>query len=129
VVRGANREFLAPSEPDRPDSFHSVEGQRAWIEGHENAFAILDGDEIAGTISISNVVYGFFRSANVGYWVARDRTRKGLATAAVAAIAAVAFDELELHRLEAGTLVGTSRPSASSRRTGSSGSASRAATS
>ena len=104
-VRRANRAFVAPSEPDRPRSFHSVAGQRAWIESHENAFAILDNGEIAGTITLSNAVYGFFQSANVGYWVAQDRTRRGLATAALAAVAGVAFDELGLHRLEAGTLV------------------------
>jgi ribosomal-protein-alanine N-acetyltransferase len=50
-------------------------------------------------------VHGFFRSANVGYWVARDRQNRGLATSAVADVVRHAFDELELHRVEAGTLV------------------------
>jgi ribosomal-protein-alanine N-acetyltransferase len=50
-------------------------------------------------------VYGFFRSASVGYWVAEDRNAKGLATAAVGELVTRAFGELGLHRLEAGTLV------------------------
>jgi len=44
-------------------------------------------------------------SANVGYWVAQDRQGRGLATRAVAEIVRMAYDELGLHRVEAGTLV------------------------
>jgi ribosomal-protein-alanine N-acetyltransferase len=51
---------------------------------------------------------GAFQSANVGYWVDAARRRRGLATAAVAEIARHAFQELGLHRLEAGTLVDNS---------------------
>ena len=46
-----------------------------------------------------------FQSANLGYWVAGERNGRGVATAAVAAICELAFGELELHRLEAGTLL------------------------
>ena len=46
-----------------------------------------------------------FQSANVGYWVAGERCGRGVATRAVAAICEFAFGELELHRLEAGTLL------------------------
>jgi ribosomal-protein-alanine N-acetyltransferase len=46
-----------------------------------------------------------FQSANVGYWVAGERNGRGVATAAVAAACQFAFGELELHRLEAGTLL------------------------
>ena len=56
-------------------------------------------------MSITNVVRRAFQSANLGYWVAGERCGRGVATAAVAAICAFAFDELELHRLEAGTLL------------------------
>ena len=46
-----------------------------------------------------------FQSGNLGYWVAGERCGRGVATAAVAATCAFAFEELELHRLEAGTLL------------------------
>jgi ribosomal-protein-alanine N-acetyltransferase len=101
----ANRDFLAPFEPVRDERFFTAEGQAARIAQHGHLFAIMDDGEIAGTIAISNVLLGALRSANVGYWVDRARNGRGLASAAVAAVAETAFGELELHRLEAGTLV------------------------
>ncbi|HZD88349.1 MAG TPA: GNAT family protein [Gaiellaceae bacterium] len=105
----ANREFLAPFEPPRPDGFFTADGQRERLaeppptETHR--YAILDGDAIAGTINVANIVHGPFRSANLGYFVDRARNGRGLATAAVGDVVGVAFGELSLHRLEAGTLV------------------------
>jgi [ribosomal protein S5]-alanine N-acetyltransferase len=109
AVYRANREFLAPFEPPRPDEFFSVEGQldrlEAQLAAGAHPFAILDGDAIAGTINVSNVVHGAFRSANLGYFVDQARNGRGLATEAVADVVEVAFGELALHRLEAGTLL------------------------
>ncbi|MEY2517923.1 MAG: [ribosomal protein S5]-alanine N-acetyltransferase, partial [bacterium] len=68
-------------------------------------FLILEDGELAGEVAISHVVRRSFQSGNVGYWVAGERCGRGVATAAVAAICAYAFEELELHRLEAGTLL------------------------
>ena len=101
----ANREFLAPFDPVRPDSYFTTRGQRSHIRQREHFFAILDHDDIAGTIALSNVVHGAFRNANVGYWVDAARNGRGLATQAVGDAVEYAFGELGLHRLEAGTLV------------------------
>jgi [ribosomal protein S5]-alanine N-acetyltransferase len=101
----ANRAFLAPYEPERPESFYTARGQRDRIRHAEHLFAILDGRRIAGTIALSNVVHAAFRNANVGYWVDASRNGRGLASGAVAAVVEHAFGELGLHRLEAGTLV------------------------
>ena len=65
----------------------------------------LDEDVLSGTVGLSNVVRGSFCSANLGYWVGEARTGRGLATRAVGEIVDVAFTELGLHRLEAGTLL------------------------
>ena len=56
-------------------------------------------------VSVTNVVRRSFQSANIGYWVAGERNGRGVATAAVGAVCRFAFGELELHRLEAGTLL------------------------
>ena len=45
------------------------------------------------------------RAPNLGYWVAERLNNRGLATKAVGELIEVAFGELGLHRLEAGTLV------------------------
>jgi [ribosomal protein S5]-alanine N-acetyltransferase len=101
-----NRAFLAPFEPGRPERFYSAEGQRERIERDDkHAFAILDGERIAGTVALSNVARGPHESANLGYWVAQPCNGRGLATDAVRELIPIAFGELRLHRLEAGTLV------------------------
>ena len=105
----ANREFLAPFEPVRPPEFFTADGQRERLQRQlENAthpFAILDGDAIAGTINLFNIVRESLQSGTIGYWVDGARNGRGLATAAVGEIVAYAFDELDLHRVEAATLV------------------------
>ena len=101
-----NRAFLAPFEPDGSARFYTVEGQRERLERDDkHAFAILDGDRIAGTVTLSNVVRGPHESANLGYWVAEPLNGRGVATKAVGELIPIAFGELGLHRLEAGTLV------------------------
>ena len=107
ALRLANREFLAPFDPVRAEEFFTLEAQTEIARNADGlTFAILDAGELAGTISLSNVVYGAFRSANLGYWVDAKRNGRGLATRAVAAVVEHAFGPLSLHRLQAGTLVG-----------------------
>ena len=105
----ANRDFLAPFEQTRSPDFFTAEGQRERLERllteGSHAFAILDGDAIAGTINLFNIVRESLQSGVIGYWVDEARNGRGLATAAVADIAAYAFGELDLHRVEAATLL------------------------
>lgn len=110
----ANREFLAPWEPDRQDSYFTVARQREIISrqladyGREVTVPLVITDEdgsVAGRITMNGVTRGAFQSATIGYWVSRDRNGRGLATAAVADVIACAFRELGLHRLQAETLL------------------------
>jgi [ribosomal protein S5]-alanine N-acetyltransferase len=104
----ANRDFLAPFEPIRPDSFFTSSGQRRRLSRPVDGwrFAILDdAGAIAGAINISNVVRGAFHSANLGYFVSQHANGRGLATAAVGDVCVFAFGTAGLHRLEAGTLL------------------------
>ena len=106
-VRLANRAFLEPFEPPRPESFFTPAGQAAWLaSGDGLRLAILDDDgAIAGAISLSHIVRGPLQSAVVGYWVDESRNGRGLAGRALAETVELAFGELELHRLEAATLL------------------------
>jgi ribosomal-protein-alanine N-acetyltransferase len=109
---GESRAHLAPWEPVRPESFFTEAGQRAAIAqavaahraGTTVPLVILDGGQVVGRITINDVVRGAFQSAHLGYWVAAASTGRGVATAAVAAAVALAFDDLDLHRLQADTL-------------------------
>lgn len=111
VVR--SREFLAPWEPVRPDSYFTVEGQgaavaqalQAQVNGLMEPFVILDDDrQVVGRINLNNVVRGPFQSASMGYWLDEQATGRGLATMAAGELVELAFTVLGLHRVEAGTL-------------------------
>ena len=107
------RDFLAPYDPVRPESFYTVAGQRAEAEqavAHRQAgvryrYVIVAGGAAVGALGIGNVVRAGFRSANLGYFVAREVNGRGIATRAVGLAAEEAFGRAGLHRLEAGTLV------------------------
>ena len=113
ALRLANRAFLAPFDPVRPESFFSRAGQAGVIADADErrvagtgfAFAIVEGGAIVGQVNVSNVVRGVFCSANLGYWVARERNGRGIAKEAVRLALAEAFDHIGLHRVEAGTLL------------------------
>lgn len=105
----ANRDFLAPFEPRRPPEFFTAQGQRErlarQVADGTHPFAILDGEAIAGTINLFHIVRESLQSCTIGYWIDRARNGRGLATGAVEAVVEYAFGELELHRVEAATLV------------------------
>jgi [ribosomal protein S5]-alanine N-acetyltransferase len=105
----ANRDFLAPFEPIRPPEFFTADGQRKrlqrQLDGETHPFAILDDGAIAGTINLFHVMRESLQSGTIGYWVDGARNGRGLATGAVGEIVEFAFGELELHRVEAATLV------------------------
>lgn len=60
----------------------------------------LDG-EFCGQLTIGNVTHGALRSAWIGYWVAKDVTGGGVATAALALGVDHGFGRVRLHRIEA----------------------------
>ena len=103
---------MVPWDPVRDDEYYTEDFQRRLIragldrkvQGLSLPHVILDGDRVAGRITLNNMVRGPFQSASVGYWVSAKQNGRGLATAAVAEIKQLAFDGLGLHRLEAGTL-------------------------
>lgn len=109
----ANRDFLAPWEPARDDEFFSVDGQRERVGdvlrrhalGSVLPLVILgESGRVAGRITLNEIVRGPFQSCSVGYWLAAADTGRGLATAALREVVGMAFGELGLHRVEAGTL-------------------------
>lgn len=109
----ANRDFLAPWEPERDEEYFTEATQRALVEAGLAAYErgaalphlILDGDEPVGRINLNDIIRGPFQSCHLGYWVAEAANGRGVATAAVASVARVAFEELGLHRIQAGTLL------------------------
>ncbi len=107
-----NRDHLAPWEPARSGEFFTTEGQSANIGGKLGMFAagtgvpwiLLAGDDAVGAMTLSGIVRGPFRSANLGYWVDREFNGKGIGSAAVAHVLGAAQSALGLHRIQAATL-------------------------
>ena len=95
-----NRDHLAPFEPVRDEELFTACGR------------------LAGRITVTDVARGLFCSASLGYWIAADRTGRGLATHAVRTVLDDCFITHRLHRLEAGTLVDDLASPAVLRRTG-----------
>ncbi len=108
-----DRAFLAPFEPERDDDFFTEAHQRELIttalarhaQGVVVPCVIVHDGVVVGRITISDIVRGPFQNGHLGYWVSQSHTGRGVATAAVAAVVRLAFGDLGLHRLQAGTLV------------------------
>ena len=109
-----DRDFLAPWEPIREDDYFTVDGQlkviQAALELHQEGSALPhvildDSGRVVGRITLNEIVRGPLQSCSLGYWVSASDNGRGVATAAVRDIIRVAFEELGLHRIQAGTLL------------------------
>lgn len=108
-----NREFMAPWEPTREDDYFTTDGQAETIRdaladhgrGTSLPHVVLADDQVVGRITLNGIVRGAFQSCSVGYWIGRAWNGRGLARAALGEIIAIAFDELDLHRIQAETLL------------------------
>ena len=66
ALYAAQRSFLAPFDPVRPDAFYTVPGQRMELEQAvaqsradlRHRFVIVADEAIVGTLGISNIVRG-----------------------------------------------------------------------
>ncbi len=103
---------MAPTEPDRDEGFYTVEGQSQIIglaltehqAGIRLPHVILDDDgSVVGRATLNEIVRGPLQSASLGYYVDGRRNGRGLASRATAEMVSIAFGELGLHRVQAGT--------------------------
>ena len=107
-----NRSYLSPWEPVRPEEYYTEAWQASDIASRLAAHDAREGyplglfakDTLVGRFNVAGVVRGPFQNAGLGYWVDSDYAGRGLASAAVQRIVALARDELGLHRIEASTL-------------------------
>ncbi|HVC14285.1 MAG TPA: GNAT family N-acetyltransferase [Acidimicrobiales bacterium] len=108
---------------DEADFVAAVRASRAlhrpWIDladSHERFAAVLERlsrddqeayllrhhcDALVGYVRVSNVVYGAFRSACLGYGAFAGHEGRGLMTRGLQTVIDLAFSELGLHRVEA----------------------------
>lgn len=113
ALREESRAFLTPWEPTWPIDDLTRPAFRRRIRRYIQdirddtayPFFIFTADNaFAGGLTLSNVRRGVTQSCSLGYWVGAPYARRGLMTAAVAAVVPFVFEHLRLHRLEAACL-------------------------
>lgn len=108
-----NKEYLRPFEPLRDEIYYTIECQRRilmdsykqFLNGKNISFGIFENNMLVGKIKISNIIMGGFRSATIGYSIDEQHQGKGYMKEAVRLVVKYAFEEMELHRIEASTLL------------------------
>lgn len=116
-----NREHLAPWEPLRPDEYFTrefwVDRLSFAVEEYESrrslSLVLLDRANLLGPfigqVNFSNITYGAFQAAHLGYSLDHRATGKGLMTEALTAAIKYVFEELNLHRVMANYMPGNEK--------------------
>jgi ribosomal-protein-alanine N-acetyltransferase len=107
-----NRADVERVSPPQPGDTYTEAGQRARLDGilKECALGVRANwtirvdDVIAGDISLHSIHRGPVQTANVGYMVDAAWRGRGVATAALRLVVAHSFEQLRLHRLDAGAM-------------------------
>jgi [ribosomal protein S5]-alanine N-acetyltransferase len=109
-----NRTFFEAFAMERPSDFYTVEGQQTLIKRKIEA-AQNDTDyyfgiflqttgALIGTMQLFQVLRGSLQSAYIGYFLDKEHNGKGYTTEAVKLLVKFGFEELKLHRIEAGVM-------------------------
>ena len=107
-----NRDFLQDTEPMRPETYYTEEDQRTFLEesqrlweaGQEARFWIFRkdmSDRVIGLVALNNIVLSGFCSCFLSYKLDQQELRKGYALEGVGEVVRIAFQEMNLHRIEA----------------------------
>jgi ribosomal-protein-alanine N-acetyltransferase len=109
-----NAAHLDPWEPLREPGFDRVEShrrtlafeRRATLNGMMVRFWIFKKEDTElehpiGSAALTNIVRGVFKSCYLGYKIDNQEINNGYMTEALEKVLEIAFEELELHRVEA----------------------------
>lgn len=108
-----NRDFFEKFSMDRNQEFYTVETQLKRIKQSEEDrkndegynFGIFKHDDrLIGTINLFQVLRGAIQGAFIGYFLDKEYNGKGYTTEAAKLVVDYAFNELKLHRIEAGVM-------------------------
>jgi [ribosomal protein S5]-alanine N-acetyltransferase len=109
----ANRDFFQRFSMERDDDFYTLEAQLERIPQYQELsqndqsynFGIFTyEDTLIGTINLFHVMRDSLQSAFIGYFLDKNHNGKGYTTEAAKLIVDYGFNELNLHRIEAGVM-------------------------
>lgn len=109
-----NDEFLSPFEHIKPRAFYTLDNHKMTLRLEEEEFLKMNMvrfwlfkkedqmlEKPLGTLALTNIIRGVFKSCFLGYKMDEDEINKGYMTEAINALVKIAFSELKLHRIEA----------------------------
>lgn len=108
-----NRRFFEKFSYERTNDFYTLEVQqnrikefaKDWQADQAYTFGIFTKDDaLIGTINLFQVLRGSLQSAFIGYFLNQKHNGKGYTTEAAKLLVQYAFNELILHRIEAGVM-------------------------
>ncbi|KAA6473931.1 GNAT family protein [Bacillus swezeyi] len=109
-----NRSFFEQFSMERNDEFYTIEGQKKRLQRfYENMqndedyyFGIFHqaDDALIGTVNLFQILRGSLQSAFIGYFLDEKHNGKGYTTEAAKLMVEYSFDDLKLHRVEAGVM-------------------------
>lgn len=110
-LRAQSRGFLQPWEPTWPEDELTIASFRYKLrryahdirDGKAYPFFVFRNDDghLVGGVTLSQVRRGAAQAGTVGYWVGQPFQGMGYTTDATRAVVRFAFEELDLHRVEA----------------------------
>ena len=110
-VRESSRAHLIPWEPTWAQDETSRGSFRYKLRRYtedardDRAYALFvfreEDDALVGGVTLSNIRRGVAQMASLGYWAGEMHSGRGYITAAVRAVVRYAFEDLDLHRVEA----------------------------
>lgn len=109
-----NRDFFQAFSALRDEQFYTFDQQVKNIQSslekreldQQYTFGIFvsETEELAGIVSLTEVLRGPLQSCFIGYFLDKRYNGKGMMTEAVRLVVEYAFNELKLHRIEAGVM-------------------------
>ncbi len=109
-----NREFHAPWDPIRPESYYLHDSIQAMLCSQQEQIQqskayywyvrTNENSDVIGFIGLTNIVYGAFLSCFLGYKMDGRCNGRGYMTEALSCVIAFAFEHCKLHRIEANVM-------------------------
>lgn len=91
---------LEGQEKEIANGIQWVLNDQSYIYG----ICLKETDEVVGRIALTGIARGPFQNAYMGYYIDQIHNGKGYATVAVSLCLKKAFNEIGLHRVEAGVM-------------------------
>ncbi|MCS5422524.1 MULTISPECIES: GNAT family N-acetyltransferase [Psychrilyobacter] len=107
-----NRDFFEVNLPPRADEYYCLENLQKILDEiimeQEDGLCYMylirnESNEIIGRVNLFSVIRGILQKAEIGYRIGEEYNGCGYATKAVKLVIDKAFNEHNLHRIEAGT--------------------------